>query len=98
MSEKQCEPTGELYILARYSKVQSKKAIKEYLMTNASDPKIDLQDPVSGRYGTPEQIREVTGCKDLAFTIQKRSPIGVWMNATYGRFVYNEKTKKWRFT
>ena len=46
------------FYVAIYSKVKTKKDLKELVKANPADPKVDLQDPVSGRYGTPNQIRK----------------------------------------
>lgn len=46
------------FYVATYSKVKTKKDLKQLVKENPADPKVDLQEPVSGRYATPNEIRE----------------------------------------
>jgi len=46
------------FYVAIYSKVKTKKDLKQLVKDNPMNPKLDLQDPVSGRYATPNQIKE----------------------------------------
>ena len=46
------------FYIAVYSKVKTKSQLKELVRANPADPKVDLQDPMSGQYATPNLIRE----------------------------------------
>lgn len=45
------------FYVATYSKVKTKKQLKELVKADPADPCVDLQEPASGSYGTPNEIR-----------------------------------------
>lgn len=46
------------FYVAIYSKVKTKKDLKELVKANPADPKVDLQDPVTRQYATPNEIKQ----------------------------------------
>ena len=60
------------FIVASYSKAQTKTKLKEIVKENPKNPPVDLTETGAGPYGTPEEIREVFGITQIVVVGPRR--------------------------